>query len=140
MEEEVKVAVLTQKVDDLKGVLIRLDDAIEKISEVNSNVSKILAVHEQRISKQEETDNILFAKIDKLRDKIDIDHNSMLSRIQQIEKRVWIVMGAIFALSMFTNNQSLFQKFLTPQLQSTIIEQLDYRTLLWILLMLNTSI
>jgi tetrahydromethanopterin S-methyltransferase subunit G len=128
MEEEVKVAVLTQKVDDLKGVLIRLDDAIEKISEVNSNVSKILAVHEQRISKQEETDNILFAKIDKLRDKIDIDHNSMLSRIQQIEKRVWIVMGAIFALSMFTNNQSLFQKFLTPQLQSTIIEQLDYRT------------
>jgi tetrahydromethanopterin S-methyltransferase subunit G len=127
MEEEVKVAVLTQKVDDLKGVLIRLDDAIEKISEVNSNVSKILAVHEQRISKQEETDNILFAKIDKLRDKIDIDHNSMLSRIQQIEKRVWIVMGAIFALSTFANNQSLFQKFLTPQLQSTIIEQLDIR-------------
>ena len=127
MEEEVKVAVLTQKVDDLKGVLIRLDDAIEKISEVNSNVSKILAVHEQRISKQEETDNILFAKIDKLQDKIEVDHNSMLSRIQQIEKRVWIVMGAIFALSMFTNNQSLFQKFLTPQLQSTIIEQLDLR-------------
>jgi len=127
MEEEVKVAVLTQKVDDLKGVLIRLDDAIEKISEVNSNVSKILAVHEQRISKQEETDNILFAKIDKLRDKIDIDHNSMLSRIQQIEKRVWIVMGAIFALSMFSNNPSLFQKFLTPQLQSTIIERLEPR-------------
>jgi len=127
MEEEVKVAVLSQKVDDLKGVLIRLDDAIEKISEVNSNVSKILAVHEQRISKQEETDNILFAKIDKLRDKIDIDHNSMLSRIQQIEKRVWIVMGVIFAFSMFINNQSLFQKFLTPQLQSTIIERLEPR-------------
>jgi len=125
MEEEVKVAVLNQKVDDLKGVLIRLDDAIEKISEVNSNVSKILAVHEQRISKQEETDNILFAKIDKLQDKIEVDHNSMLSRIQQIEKRVWVVMGVIFALSMFTNNPSLFQKFLTPQLQSTIIERLE---------------
>ena len=127
MEEEVKVAVLNQKVDDLKGVLIRLDDAIEKISEVNSNVSKILAVHEQRISKQEETDNILFAKIDKLQDKIEVDHNSMLSRIQQIEKRVWIVMGAIFALSMLTNNPSLIQKFLTPQLQSTIIERLEPR-------------
>jgi tetrahydromethanopterin S-methyltransferase subunit G len=127
MEEEVKVAVLNQKVDDLKGVLIRLDDAIEKISEVNSNVSKILAVHEQRISKQEETDNILFAKIDKLQDKIEVDHNGMLSRIQQIEKRVWVVMGVIFALSMFTNNPSLFQKFLTPQLQSTILERLEPR-------------
>ena len=125
MEEEVKVAVLNQKVDDLKGVLIRLDDAIEKISEVNSNVSKILAVHEQRISKQEETDNILFAKIDKLQDKIEVDHNGMLSRIQQIEKRVWVVMGVIFALSMFTNNPSLLQKFLTPQLQSTILERLE---------------
>ena len=127
MAEDIKVAVLEQKLEDLKDIIVKIDDAIEKLSEVNSNVTKMLAVHEQRISKQEETDNILFAKIDKLRDKIDIDHNSMLSRIQQIEKRVWIVMGAIFALSMFTNNQSLFQKFLTPQLQSTIIEQLDLR-------------
>ena len=53
MEEEVKVAVLSQKVDDLKNILVKIDDAIEKISEVNSNVSKILAVHEQRITRQE---------------------------------------------------------------------------------------
>ena len=127
MEEEVKVAVLTQKVDDLKGVLIRLDDAIEKISEVNSNVSKILAVHEQRISRQEETDNILFAKIDKLRDKIDIDTNSLLSRIQQIEKRVWIAMGALLAISYFSSHQSFIHNLLTPNQQSTIIERHDYR-------------
>lgn len=127
MEEEVKVAVLTQKVDDLKGVLIRLDDAIEKISEVNSNVSKILAVHEQRISKQEETDNILFAKIDKLRDKIDFDYNNMLSRIQQIEKRTWIVIGAISTLTFFVNHFSTFEKFLTPQHQGPIIEHIRSR-------------
>ena len=127
MEEEVKVAVLTQKVDDLKGVLIRLDDAIEKISEVNSNVSKILAVHEQRISKQEETDNILFTKIDKLRDKIDLDYNGMLSRIQQIEKRVWIALGAVSALTFFINHVPNLQNVLTPHHQGSIIKQLDLR-------------
>jgi hypothetical protein len=127
MEEEVKVAILSQKVDDLKNILIKIDDAIEKISEVNSNVSKILAVHEQRITRQEETDNILFAKIDKLRDKIDIDTNSLLSRIQQIEKRVWIAMGALLAISYFSNNQAFLHKILTPHQQSTIIERLDYR-------------
>jgi len=126
-ENQVKLAVLEQKIEDLKPIVLRIDAAIEKLSEVNTTVSRMLAVHEERITKQEEVDTILFAKIDKLRDKIDIDHNSMLSRIQQIEKRVWIVMGAIFALSMFANNQSLFQKFLTPQLQSTIIERLEPR-------------
>ena len=127
MQEEVKVAVLTQKVDDLKGVLIRLDDAIEKISEVNSNVSKILAVHEQRISKQEETDNILFAKIDKLRDKIDLDNTSVLSRIQQIEKRVWIALGAISTITFFANHFGSFEKILTPHHQGSIVEILEPR-------------
>lgn len=127
MEEEVKVAVLSQKVDDLKNILVKIDDAIEKISEVNSNVSKILAVHEQRITRQEETDNILFAKIDKLRDKIDIDTNSLLSRIQQIEKRVWIAMGALLAVSYLSSHQTFIHKLLTPQQQSTIIEQPEYR-------------
>jgi chromosome segregation ATPase len=127
MEEEVKVAVLSQKVDDLKNILVKIDDAIEKISEVNSNVSKILAVHEQRITRQEETDNILFAKIDKLRDKIDIDTNSLLSRIQQIEKRVWIAMGALLAVSYLSSHQTFIHKLLTPQQQSTIIERPDYR-------------
>jgi len=35
----------------------------------------MLAVHEQRISKQEEIDEVLFDKIDKLRDKMDSDHD-----------------------------------------------------------------
>ena len=66
MAEEIKVAVLEQKLEDVKDIIVKIDNAIEKLSEVNSNVSKMLAVHEEKITKQEETDNILFAKIDKL--------------------------------------------------------------------------
>ena len=54
MAEEVKVALLEQKLEDLKDIIVKLDDAIEKMSEVNSNVGRMLAVHEQRITKQEE--------------------------------------------------------------------------------------
>ena len=85
MEEDlsssVKIAVLDQKLEDLKNVVVRVDDAIQKISEVNINVSRMLAVHDERISKQEQTDIVLFSKIDKLRDKIDLDHDSILSLI-----------------------------------------------------------
>ena len=82
MENEVKVAVLNQKVEDLKPIIIKLDTAIEKLSEVNTTVSRMLAVHEERLSKQEEIDTVLFTKIDKLRDKMDSDHDSVLQRLR----------------------------------------------------------
>ena len=88
-----EVAVLGQKLEDLKHIVVKIDTAIEKISEVNSSVSKMLAVHEQRITKQEEIDSVLFAKIDKLRDKMDRDHDGVMQRIQLIEKRMWIAVG-----------------------------------------------
>ena len=39
MAEEIKVAILEQKLEDLKDIIVKIDDAIEKMSEVNSNVS-----------------------------------------------------------------------------------------------------
>lgn len=122
-EESVKIAILEQKLIDLKDVVVKIDDAIEKLSEVNINVGKILAVHEQKIAKQESTDEILFAKIDKLRDKMDGDHNTVLSRIQEIEKRMWIGVGVIAALSFMINHPSLIGKILTPQQAPVIMQE-----------------
>ena len=121
MAEEIRVAVLEQKLEDLKDIIVKIDNAIEKLSEVNSNVSKMLAVHEERITKQEETDSILFAKIDKLRDKVDSDYNSVVSRVQVIEKRVWMAIGAIACLTFLMNTNVI--KVLTPTNQSPIMEQ-----------------
>ena len=99
MENEVKVAVLNQKVEDLKPIIIKLDTAIEKLSEVNTTVSRMLAVHEERLSKQEEIDTVLFTKIDKLRDKMDADHDSVLQRLRGLEKRVWMVVGGLAVIT-----------------------------------------
>ena len=122
-EESVKIAILEQKLIDLKDVVVKIDDAIEKLSEVNINVGKILAVHEQKIAKQESTDEILFAKIDKLRDKMDGDHNTVLSRIQEIEKRMWIGVGAIAVLSFMINHPNFISKLLTPTQVPVIIQE-----------------
>jgi uncharacterized coiled-coil protein SlyX len=125
MAEEIRVAVLEQKLEDLKDIIVKIDDAIEKLSEVNSNVTKMLAVHEQRISKQEETDSILFAKIDKLRDKVDRDYDSIITRVQTIEKRVWMAIGAIACITFFMNNTRIVE-ILTPEPQASIIEQRNF--------------
>tara|TARA_Y100000015_G_scaffold20832_1_gene20146 strand:+ start:837 stop:1211 length:375 start_codon:yes stop_codon:yes gene_type:complete len=99
MDDQVKIAILEQKVDDLKPIIHKLDATIEKLSEVNTTVSRMLAVHEERLSKSEEIDSVLFAKIDELRDKMDSDHHSVLSRIQDLEKKVWVGIGCVVAVS-----------------------------------------
>jgi hypothetical protein len=126
MAEEIKVALLEQKIEDVKDIIIKIDNAIQKLSEVNSNVSKMLAVHEERITKQEETDNILFAKIDKLRDKVDIDYDRIVSRVQNIEKRVWMAIGALACLTFLLKVPSALQ-ILTPQPQSSIMESRNFK-------------
>ena len=76
MDEQIKVAVLEEKLQNFENIVSKLDSDIEKIAEVNNNVSRMLAVHEERIAKQEELDSVLFDKIDKLRDKMDSDHET----------------------------------------------------------------
>ena len=116
MEEGVKVAVLETRLKNFETLVSRLDSAIEKIAEVNNNVSRMLAVHEQRITKQEEIDEILFDKIDKLRDKMDSDHDIVTQRLSLLERKLWIGIGALGAILIITNPQAI--KTLRPLLSS----------------------
>jgi hypothetical protein len=125
--EEVKVAVLEQRLEDLKPVIIKLDAAIEKLSEVNTTVSRMLAVHEERISKQEEIDGILFAKIDKLRDKMDVDHDNVLQRIRRLEQRVWMLVGGLAVLTIGVRIVTTFPQILTSLQEPSRIEKSNIR-------------
>ena len=116
-QSQVKLAVLEQKIEDLKPIVLRIDAAIEKLSEVNTTVSRMLAVHEERITKQEEVDSILFAKIDKLRDKMDSDHDSVTKRLSLLERKLWIGLGALGAIVALSNPQAI--KTLKPLISDT---------------------
>ena len=112
-----KVAILEERLGNFEALVTRLDSAIEKIAEVNNNVSRMLAVHEERISKQEEIDSVLFDKIDKLRDKMDSDHDIVTKRLSLLERKLWIGIGALGAILVLTNPQAI--KTLRPLLSST---------------------
>ena len=118
---ETKVAVLEEKLAVHEQMMSRIETAIEKLSEVNSNVSKMLAVHEEKIGANEKVDDILFTKIDQLGSKMDSDHNVVLSKIQDLEKKVWIGIGLVFCVSFIVTNSSFLGKMLTPPAQSSII-------------------
>lgn len=117
MAEQIKVAVLEERLQNFEAVVSKLDSAIEKIAEVNNNVSRMLAVHEERISKQEEIDSILFDKIDKLRDKMDSDHDIVTKRLSILERKLWIAIGALGAVVALSNPSAI--KMVKPLLSAT---------------------
>lgn len=114
MAETVKLAVLEEKLQNFETFVSRLDSAIEKIAEVNNNVSRMLAVHEERITKQEEIDAVLFDRINRLRDKMDSDHGSVTVQLTLLEKKLWIGLGALGIMVALSNPQAI--KTLKPLL------------------------
>ena len=51
---ETEVELLKREVADMKGIHIRLDSAIEKIADVSTSLHTIMAVHEEKLIRQEE--------------------------------------------------------------------------------------
>ena len=120
-----KIEVVNQKVEDLKPLIHKMESAIEKLSELNTSVSRMLAVNEERLTKQEEIDNVLFTKIDQLRDKMDDDHYSVLSRIRTIEKKMWSIAGALAVISVLVSpvGSRIITSTLTPPSSSVILDR-----------------
>ena len=118
--DQVKVALIEQKLDDLKPIIVKLDSAIEKLSEVNISVTEYMYMKNEFRNKKRLT--LYSLKIDKLRDKMDLDHDSVLSRLRGLEKRVWMVVGGLTVLS-FTINSPLVANILTPTPQPPTIER-----------------
>lgn len=118
MEDEtnvVKVAVLEQKVFDLKEIVLKLEEAIERINDVNSNITKMLAVHDERININEKNNHTLFEKVWELSEKLDKTKLEVEDKIQkttdkisEVKTKVLTLMGVITFLGFIVGNRSFF--------------------------------
>jgi hypothetical protein len=121
---ETKVAILEEKLHTTEQLMQRIESAIEKMSEVSANVTKMLAVHEQKIDGNDKVDAILFAKIDQLSNKMDTDHNVVLDKLQGLEKKVWIGIGIFAVVTLIINNSEMLSNILTQTQDNGRIERL----------------
>ena len=112
---ETKVAILEEKIHTTEQLMQRIESAIEKISEVNANVTKMLVVHEEKINNGAKIEDIIFTKIDQIKDKMDKDHNAVLAKLQGLEKKVWVGIGVLAAISFTINNSEILSSILTHQ-------------------------
>ena len=121
---ETKVAILEEKIHTTEQLMQRIESAIEKISEVNANVTKMLVVHEEKINNGEKMEDIIFTKIDQIKDKMDKDHNAVLAKLQGLEKKVWVGIGVLAAVSFAINNSEMLANILTTTQNDGRMERL----------------
>ena len=119
MSVETEIALLKREVDDMKQIHVRLDSAIEKIAEVSSSLHTVIAVHESKLARQEETldenekhfrDSVqeLHSRITtnaketsqhmsemerRLLDELQTIRREMSSRVGMLEKWKWVIVG-----------------------------------------------
>ena len=84
----VELATLKQELENVNSIQGRLDTAIDKLTDVSTSIKSMLAVHEEKIQRQEQVDDIIFRKIKDRDSEIDEIFRDLQREMDQVEKRL----------------------------------------------------
>ena len=118
--DNVKLAVLEEKVFNMVEVISKLDDTIDKLSDLSVNVSKMLAVHEEKLEFARESAAETAKDMDELEARFEVQLEENADRIRSLERRVWVGLGIFIAVTVLLQSEFLMGRFFerTPN-QST---------------------
>ena len=85
---KVEVAGVKKDIEQAYNLNSRLDTAIEKLTDVSTSIKQMLAVHEEKIARQEQIDEIIFDKLKERAGEIGNVHRELSKEIQQVEKKL----------------------------------------------------
>lgn len=80
-EIETDVAVLKRDIAAITGLFTKLDDAITKIGDLANGISRMLAVHEERLATHANTDQDLYNLVEQRRQDTQGEINSLEGRL-----------------------------------------------------------
>ena len=85
---KVDIESLRKDIENMNTINGRIDTAIDKLTDVSTSIKQMLAVHEEKISRQEQIDEIIFDKLKERAGEIDNVHRELTKEIQQVEKKL----------------------------------------------------
>ena len=115
------------------AILERLEKVVQSLQENSVKMGQLLAVHNEKLDKQDRIDAVLFEKIEQVDKKLDqhatdikkgCERDIMLvdNRFRTMEKKMWTIAGALTVISFVVSPiGQRFMKSLTPPTTSSII-------------------
>ena len=117
------------------SILERLERVIETLQENNQKMGQMLAVHDEKLDKQDRIDAVLFEKVESLHREVnrstqeikagcERDIRKVDERLRIMEKKMWSIFGALAVISFVVSpvGQRIVGTALTQSIQSSIIE------------------
>ena len=85
---KVQLESLRKDIENVNSINNRLDTAIDKLTDVSTSIKSMLAVHEEKITRQEQLDDVIFTKLKERADEIDGVYRDLTRDLDQVEKRL----------------------------------------------------
>ena len=110
------------------AILERLERVVESLQENSSKMGQLLAVHNEKLDKQDQIDGVLFEKVESLHREVtrktdeikkgcERDIRKVDERLRLMEKKMWSIAGAIAIISFIVS--PVGQRFIRPVLTNT---------------------
>jgi len=116
------------------AILERLERVVESLQDNSVKMGQLLAVHNEKLEKQDRIDAVLFEKVDSVHREVnrradeikkgcERDIRKIDERLRLMEKKMWTIAGALTVISFMVSvpGQRLLQNFLTQTPQQVII-------------------
>jgi len=97
---DTRVAVLEEKFSVYEQMMNKLEAAIRTISETSQGISKMLAIHDERLENTIRSDTLILQKITEVDARNAIEHEKVITRMNELEDKVdeiskikWMTIG-----------------------------------------------
>ena len=117
------------------AILERLERVIETLQENNQKMGQMLAVHDEKLEKQDRIDAVLFEKVESLHREVnrqaseikagcERDIRKVDERLRIMEKKMWSIFGALAVISFVVSpvGQKIIRPVLTQSAPSVILQ------------------
>ena len=117
------------------AILERLERVVESLQDNSVKMGQLLAVHNEKLEKQDRIDAVLFEKVDSVHREVnrradeikkgcERDIRKIDERLRLMEKKMWTIAGSLTVISFLVSmpGQKLLQSFLTQTPQQVIIK------------------
>ena len=115
------------------AILERLEKVVLSLQENSVKMGQLLAVHDEKLTKQDRIDAVLFEKIEQVQENLDRhaetikkgcerDIRLVDNRLRLMEKKMWSIFGGLAIISFVVS--PIGQKFLKPMLTQSAVSSI----------------